>query len=98
MLEKGEDYQSLQPFEISDLGAMMSVMDILTTKGTREVFPDVVAILTLVFVFISSLGVMIPLIQISPSRLVLLGVISFWSRIIIVLGFSFLFIIIRLMG
>jgi hypothetical protein len=91
-------HEFFHPFKVNNLGEMVSIMAILTTKGTREVCLDVVAILPLVFVVIASLGVLIPLILISPSRLVLLGVISSWSNIIIVSVFSFLFGIIRLMG
>jgi hypothetical protein len=44
-----------QPFEISDLGAMMSVMDELTTKGTREYGFNIIS--PLAFIIISPLGV-----------------------------------------
>jgi len=68
-------------------------MTILTTKGTREVFPKIVGVLPLAFVVIAPLGVLVPLIPIAHDRLVLLGVVllSSWSRIIIVLVFPFLF-------
>jgi hypothetical protein len=82
----------------SDLREMVSIMAILTAKGTREVCLKIVVILPLVFVVISPLGVLVPLILVSPDRLVLLGVIPSWSWIIIVSVFSFLFGIIRLMG
>jgi hypothetical protein len=79
---------------------MVSIMDILTTKGTREICPKIVFILPLAFVVISPLGVLVPLILVSLGRLVLLGVVLVpsWSWINIVLIFSFLFGIIRLMG
>jgi hypothetical protein len=65
----GKNTRVFQPFEINDLGAMVSVMTELTTKGTREdgfniIFP-------LVFVIIAPLGVLVPLILVASSRLVL---------------------------
>jgi len=72
----------------------MSVMDILTTKGAREVCLNIFFVLPLAFVVISPLGVLVPLVLVSLDGLVL---VSSWSRII-VLVFSFLFGIIRLMG
>jgi hypothetical protein len=79
------------PFEVSDLGIMVSIMTIFTTKGTREVRREVVFVPPLVFSFISLLGVLIPLILVAPNMLVLLGVISPWSWVIIVSVFSFIF-------
>jgi uncharacterized membrane protein len=73
-------------------------MTMLTTKGTREVRLEVVVVPPLAFVVISPLGVLVPLILVAPSRLVLLGVVSPWSWVIIVSVFSFIFGIIRLMG
>jgi hypothetical protein len=74
-------------------------MTMLTAKGTREVRLEVVVVVPpLVFVVISPLGVLVPLILVAPNRLVLLGVVSPWSWVIIVSVFSFLFGIIRLMG
>jgi hypothetical protein len=72
---------------------MVSIMAILTTKGTREVCLNIVVVLPLAFVVISPLGVLVPLVLVSPGRLVLLGLVlvSSWSRIIIVSVFSFLF-------
>jgi hypothetical protein len=80
-------------FEVNDLREMVSIMTILATKGTREVFPKIVGVIPLSFVVIPLLGVLVPLILVSPSRLVLLVVVmvSSWSRIIIVLVLSFLF-------
>jgi hypothetical protein len=86
-------------FEVGNLGAMVSTMAMLTTKSTREVHLEVVVFFPpLAFFVISPLGVLVPLILIPPSRLVLLGVVSPWSWVIIVSVFSFLFGIIRLMG
>jgi hypothetical protein len=79
---------------------MVSIVAILTTKGTREVGPKIVFVLSLMFVVIFPLGVLVPLILVAPSRFVLLGVIlvpsSSW--IIIVLVLAFIFFIIRWMG
>jgi hypothetical protein len=52
----------------------------------------------LAFVVIVPLGVLVNPILVSPNRLVLLGVISSWSWVIIVFVFHFLLGIIRLMG
>ena len=66
----------------------------LITKSTREVPLEVVVVVPpLVFVFIYPLGVLV-----APNGMVLLGVISCWSRVIIVLVFSFLLGIIQPMG
>jgi hypothetical protein len=78
-------------FEVSNLREMVSIMAIFTTKGKREVCLKIVVVLPLVFVIISPLRVLVPLILVAPNRLVLLGVIPSWSRIIIVSIFSFLF-------
>jgi hypothetical protein len=67
------------PFKVNDLREMVSIMAILTAKGTREVCLKIVVILPLVFVIISPLGVLVPLILVAPDRLVLLGVIPSWS-------------------
>jgi hypothetical protein len=55
---------------------MVSIVAILTTKGTRDVVPKIVFFLSLVFIVISPLGVLVPLILVSPSRLVFWG--WFW--------------------
>jgi hypothetical protein len=64
----------------------------LTTKGTREGGPNIFVVPSLMFVFVSPLGVLIPLVLVAPSRLVLLGLVlvSSWSQIIIVSIFYFL--------
>jgi hypothetical protein len=60
------------PFEVINLGTMVSIMSILTTKSTREVLPKIfVVVLPLSFVFIVPLGVLV-----APSEIVWLGVIS----------------------
>jgi hypothetical protein len=87
------------PFEVGNLGTMVSIMPIFTTKSIGEVHLEVViVVLPLVFVVIVPLGVLVTLILVPPSRLVFLGVISTWSWVIIVSVFLFLFGIIRLMG
>jgi hypothetical protein len=65
------------PFKVNNLREMVSIMAILTAKGTREVFLKIVVILPLAFVVISPLGVLVPLILVAPDRLVLLGVVWF---------------------
>jgi hypothetical protein len=88
------------PFKVCYLGEMVSIMAILTAKGTREVCLNIVVVLPLAFVVISPLGVLVPLVLVPPGRLVLLGLVlvSSWSEIIIVSIFSFLSGIVRLMG
>ena len=58
-----------QPFEINDLGAMVSVMTELTTKGTREYGFNIIS--PLAFVIISPLGVLVPVVLVAPNGLVL---------------------------
>jgi hypothetical protein len=76
----------------------MSIMTDLATKGTREVGLKIIIIFPLTSVVISPLGVLIPLVLVSPNRLVLLGVIPALTWVVIVLVFSFPFGIIQLMG
>jgi hypothetical protein len=71
----GKTTRVFQPFEISDLRAMMSVMVELTKKGTREVGFNIIVISPLAPTIISPLGVLIPLVLVAPSGLVLLGLI-----------------------
>jgi hypothetical protein len=79
------------PFKVSYLREMVSIMAILIAKGKREVFPKIVVIISLVFVIISPLGVLFPLILVAPGRLVMLGVIPSWSWIIYCFDFSLSF-------
>jgi hypothetical protein len=76
----------------------MSIMTELTTKGTREGGLKSIVISPLMPIFISPLGVLIPLILVAPIRLVLLGVILSLTWVAIVPIFSFIFGIIRQMG
>ena len=70
----------------------MSIMAIFTANITREVCLNIVVFIPLAFVVISPLGVLVPLVLVTPDRLVQLGLvlISSWSGIIIVSIFSFL--------
>jgi hypothetical protein len=62
-------------FEVDNLGAMVSIITMLTTKSAREVLlKRVVVFPPLAFVFIFPLGVLVTLVLVSPSRLVLLGI------------------------
>ena len=68
----------------------MSIMTELTAKGTREVSSKIIVIFPLTSVLISLLGVLIPLVLVSPSRLVLLGLILSLAWVVIVLVSSFI--------
>jgi hypothetical protein len=63
------------PLKVIDLGAMVSIVTKLTTKGTREGGPNIVFVPSLTFIIVSSLEVLIPLVLVSPNRLVLLGLV-----------------------
>ena len=65
----GKTTRVFQLFEISDLGAMVSVMIELTTKGIREDGFNIIS--PLAFVIIAPLGVLVPLVLVAPSGLVL---------------------------
>jgi hypothetical protein len=70
----------------------------LIAKSAREVHKEVVVFFPpLAFVVTIPLGVLVTLIMVSPNRLVFWGVISPWSQVSIVLVFSFILGIIRLM-
>jgi hypothetical protein len=77
-------------FEVNNLGTIMSIMSIFTTKRKSEVRTEVFVVLPLVFFIIVPLGVLVSLIFVAPSGLVLLGVFSAYSWVIIVSVFSFL--------
>jgi hypothetical protein len=94
----GKTTRVFQPFEISDLGAMMSVMAELTTKGTREVGFNIIVISPLTPIIIAPLGVLIPLVLVAPSGLVLLGLMPALTWVVVVPVSSFLFGIVRRMG
>jgi hypothetical protein len=93
---RGKAPRVFQPFEISDLGEMVSVMTELTTKGTREDGFKIISLLT--FIFIAPLGVLVPLVLVSPSGLVLWGLIPALSRVVVILVPSFLLGIVQWMS
>jgi hypothetical protein len=76
----------------------MSIMTEFTTKGTREGGFNSIVIPPLTLIVISPLGVLIPLVLVSPSRLVLLGLIPALTLVVVVSVSSFLFGIIRQVG
>ena len=53
----------------------MSIMTKITAKGTREGGPNIVVVPSLTFFIVGPLGVLIPLVLVSPDRLVLLGLV-----------------------
>jgi hypothetical protein len=69
----GKTTRVFQSFEINDLGAMVSVMTELTTKGTREACFNIIS--PLAFVIIAPLGFLVALVLVAPSGLVLWGLI-----------------------
>ena len=79
---RGKIPRVFQPFEISDLGAMVSVMTVHTTKGTRV--DGFNSILPLASVFIAPLGVLVPLVLIAPSGLMLWWLIPTLTRIVVI--------------
>ena len=93
---RGKAPRVFESFEISDLGAMVSVMTELTTKSTRVDGFNI--ILPLTFVVVAPLGVLIPLVLVARSRLVMLGLIPTLTWVIIIPVSSFLFGIVRWMG
>jgi hypothetical protein len=79
---RGKTSRVLQPFEINNLWAMVSVMTIYATKRTRvDSFNSVPS---LAFVVISPLGVLVPLVLIAPSGLLLWGLIPALTRIVVI--------------
>ena len=58
-------------FEVRNLGKMVSIISILTTKSAREVCPKIVFVLPHSFVVVVPLGCLA-----SPREMVLLGVMS----------------------
>jgi hypothetical protein len=70
----GKTTRVFQPFEISDLGEMMSVMAEFTTKGTREDSFNIISPLAFV-IMIAPLGGLVPLVLVAPIWLVLWGLI-----------------------
>jgi hypothetical protein len=89
----GKTTRIFQPFEIGDLGEMMSVMAKLTTKSTREVGFNIVVISPLALIIISPLGVLIPLVLVAPSGLVLWGLIPTMTWVVVIIVPSFLLVL-----
>ena len=85
----GKTTRVFQPFEISDMGAMMSVMAELTTKGTREDGFNIISPLVFIII-VAPLGVLVPLVLVSPSELVLWGLILALTQVIVIPVPSFL--------
>jgi hypothetical protein len=54
-------------FEVGNLGAMVSIMPILTTNFAMEVRPNIFIVLSLSFVILVPLGVLVALILVYPS-------------------------------
>jgi hypothetical protein len=79
---RGDASRVLQPLEISNLGAMVGVMTIHSIKSTRV--NGFNRILSLAFVVITPLGVLVPLVQVSPSGLLLWGLIPSLIGIVVV--------------
>jgi hypothetical protein len=67
---------------------MVSVMTEITTKGTRVDGFNIISPLS--FVFISPLGVLVPLVLVAPRGLVLWGMIPALTRIVVIPILSFL--------
>src|SRR5690606_20410189 len=92
----GKATRIFQPFEISDLGAMVSIMAELSTKGTREYGFNIIS--ALAFVIIALLGVLVPLVLVSPRWWVLWGLILALTRVVVIPVPSFLLGIVRWMS
>ena len=85
----GKTTRVFQRFKISDLGAMMSVMAELTTKGTREDGFNIISPLAFL-ISIAPLGVLVPLVLVAPSGLVLWGLIPALTWVVVILVLSFI--------
>jgi hypothetical protein len=92
----GKTPRVFQPFEISYLGAMVSVMTELATKSTRVDGFNIIS--PLAFVVIAPLGVLVPLVLIASSGLVLWGLIPSLTRVVFIPVLSFLLGIVRWMS
>jgi hypothetical protein len=90
---RGNTSRVFQPLEISDLGAMVGVMTVHSTKSTRV--NGFNRIPSLAFVVTAPLGVLVSLVRVAPSGLLLWGLIPALTRIIVVLVPSFPSVIIR---
>jgi hypothetical protein len=79
---RGKAPRVFKPFEISDLGAMVSVMTELTTKSTRVDGFNIIP--PLAFVVVAPLGVLVSWVLVAPSRLILLGLIPALTWVVVV--------------
>ena len=79
---RGNTPRVFQPLEISDLWAMVGVMTIYATKGTRVYGFNSGS--PVAFVVIAPLGVLVPLVWVAPSGLLLWGLIPALTRIVVV--------------
>jgi hypothetical protein len=93
---RGKIPRVFQPFEISDLWAMVSVMTIYATKRTRV--DGFNSIPPLAFVVISPLGVLVPLVLVAPRGLVLWGMVPALTGIVDIPILSFIHVIVRWMS
>ena len=84
---RGKIPRVFQPFEISDLGSMVSVMTVHTTKGTRV--NGFNSIPPLASVVIAPLGVLVPLVLVASRGLVLWGMVPALTRIVVIPVLSF---------
>jgi hypothetical protein len=92
----GKTTRVFQPFEINDLGAMVSVMIELTTKSKRVDGFNIIS--PWAFVVISPLGVLVPLVLVAPSGLMLWGLIHALTRVVVIPVPSFLLGVVRRVG
>jgi hypothetical protein len=81
-----------QPLEVDNLGAMVSIMSILTTKSAREFCPEIVVVLPWLFVVVVPLGFWLP-----PVGWFCWGLFPPGPGLLLFWFFSFLLGIIRLM-
>jgi len=79
---RGNTPRVFQPLEISDLWAMVGVMTIYATKSTRVYGFNRVP--SLAFVVVATLGVLVPLVRVAPSRLLLWWLISALVGVVVV--------------
>jgi hypothetical protein len=92
----GKASRVFQPFEINDLGAMVSVVTEHATKITRVDGFNIIP--PLAFVVSSPLGVLVPLVLVAPSGWMLWGLIPTLTRIVVIHVPSFLLGIVRRVG
>ena len=90
---RGNASRVFQPLEIRNLGAMVGVMTVHSTKSARV--NGFNRILSLAFVVIAPLGVLVPLVRVSPSGLLLWGLIPALIGVVIVPIPSFPPVIVR---